>query len=102
MCAKKLNLAEIAEAIAAKAPAAPADTAPAPADSAAAVATGDHAKIRAARKAVGLPQVSFARLLHTPIAQLNDWELGRQTPPGVAVRLCELLIKDPDLIKQFD
>ncbi|THT99917.1 helix-turn-helix domain-containing protein [Lampropedia puyangensis] len=61
-----------------------------------------QAKTRQARKALGMPQATFASLIHTSAAELNDWEQGRKTPPGAAVRLFELLIKNPDLSKLWD
>ncbi|PAX17913.1 XRE family transcriptional regulator [Vandammella animalimorsus] len=106
MCARKINLAEMADAVATKvqtpvaAPPAPLSaTLSSPAD---AGSTPQQVKTRQARKALGLPQVNFARLINTPLALLNDWEQGRQVPPGAAVCLFELLIRHPELAKELE
>ncbi|RMX17515.1 XRE family transcriptional regulator [Vandammella animalimorsus] len=106
MCARKINLAEMADAVATKVQA-PVATPPAPfgaslSSPAEAGSTPQQAKTRQARKALGLPQVNFARLINTPLALLNDWEQGRQAPPGAAMCLFELLIRHPELAKELE
>lgn len=62
-------------------------------------ATPEQILLREARKAMKLSQPKFAELIKTPVATVRDWEQGRFAPPGSALVLCELALKDPKLLK---
>jgi putative transcriptional regulator len=47
---------------------------------------------------LGLSQTKFAEVINTPLRTLQEWEQGRATPPGAAVKLCELLAHNPALV----
>ena len=55
--------------------------------------------IIAARKSTGLSQSKFADIINTPLRTLQEWEQGRAAPPGVAVKLCELIIDKPEILE---
>ena len=60
--------------------------------------TSEQLLIRAARQAMGLSQSRFAELIGTPVATLRDWEQGRYKPPGSALVLCKIAIKNPGVL----
>lgn len=62
------------------------------------VTTAEQIIVKTARNASGLSQSGFAGLINTPLRTLQEWEQGRTTPPGVAIRLCELIIDDPKIL----
>lgn len=58
----------------------------------------DQTLVRMARKGTGLSQSRFAKMINTPVRTLQEWEQGRATPPGVAVKLCALVLENPKLL----
>jgi len=60
--------------------------------------TPEQLLVRAARKALGLSQAQFAKLIDTPVATLRDWEQGRYTPPGSVRVLCKIAINHPEAL----
>ena len=60
--------------------------------------TPEQSLLRAARKALGLSQARFAELIDTPVATLRDWEQGRFKPPGSALVLCRIALKNPEAL----
>ncbi len=54
---------------------------------------GDHDEIT---------QTEFCELIATPVATLRDWEQGRFSPPGGVLCLLRLLIKYPELAREFE
>ena len=60
--------------------------------------TPEQSLIRAARQTLGLSQPQFAELIDTPVATLRDWEQGRFKPPGSALVLCRIALKNPDAL----
>lgn len=61
--------------------------------------TPEQLLARAAREKTGLSQPKFAELIDTPVATVRDWEQGRFTPPGAALTLFRLIVKNPNLLK---
>lgn len=55
-------------------------------------------KIVAIRKAHRMSQESFASALNVPRATVASWETGRKKPSGAALRLLELVDRQPELI----
>ena len=54
--------------------------------------------VRGARVKTRLSQSAFANAINTPARTLQEWEQGRVTPPGAALKLCELILHQPDLL----
>jgi len=54
--------------------------------------------VRAARAKSCLSQSAFAAAINTPTRTLQEWEQGSVTPPGAALKLCELILYQPDLL----
>lgn len=61
------------------------------------VTTPEQILVRQARQRSGLTQADFAERIGTPVATLRDWEQGRFTPPGAALKLLRLIVKHPEL-----
>ena len=61
--------------------------------------TKEQLIVRAARTKTELSQTDFAEAINTPTRTLQEWEQGRATPPGVALKLCELVLSEPDLLR---
>ena len=57
-----------------------------------------HSPAIAARKALGLSQTEFARLLGVSVRTLQDWEQGRKQPSGAASTLLKVAAKHPDAL----
>jgi len=47
------------------------------------------------RKATGLSQANFARIIHVQLGTLKNWEQGRRDPTGPAKALLQVIRKDP-------
>jgi putative transcriptional regulator len=62
--------------------------------------TPEQLLVRSARTRLGLSQQAFADLIRTPVATLRDWEQGRSTPPGAALRLMEIAVKHPEVVRE--
>lgn len=60
--------------------------------------TPDQLLIISARRSLGLSQTKFAALIGTPVGTLRDWEQGRFSPPGSALVLCKIALKNPDAL----
>jgi putative transcriptional regulator len=60
--------------------------------------TAEQLLVRSARTKLGLSQQAFADLIRTPVATLRDWEQGRFTPPGAALRLMEIAVAHPEVM----
>ncbi len=63
--------------------------------------TPEQLLLQSARKALNLSQSKFAALIATPVATVRDWEQGRFKPPGSALVLCKIAIKDPDFLQSI-
>ncbi|WP_311224296.1 MULTISPECIES: helix-turn-helix domain-containing protein [unclassified Acidovorax] len=61
------------------------------------VTTPEQILVRQARQKTGLTQADFAERIGTPVATLRDWEQGRFSPPGAALKLLLLIEKHPEL-----
>ncbi|NEV65292.1 helix-turn-helix domain-containing protein [Thiorhodococcus minor] len=61
--------------------------------------TPEQLLVRSARSTLGLSQQAFADLIRTPVATLRDWEQGRFTPPGAALRLMEIAVRHPEVVR---
>jgi putative transcriptional regulator len=57
--------------------------------------------LREARAVLGLSQLTFARLLRTPVATVRDWEQGRFPPPGSALLVARLAREHPEVLKPY-
>lgn len=57
-----------------------------------------HSPALAARKALGLSQAEFAKLLGVSVRTLQDWEQGRKQPSGAASTLLKVAAKHPDAL----
>lgn len=53
---------------------------------------------RAVRARMGLTQEAFAALLGVPLATLRNWEQGRRSPSGPALRLLEVADRHPEAL----
>jgi putative transcriptional regulator len=61
------------------------------------VNTPEQILVRQARQKSGLTQADFAERIGTPVATLRDWEQGRFSPPGAALKLLQLIVAHPEL-----
>ena len=52
----------------------------------------------AARKALGLSQAEFAKLLGVSLRTLQDWEQGRKQPSAAASMLLKVAAKHPEVL----
>ncbi len=52
------------------------------------------------RKATGLSQANFARIIHVQLGTLKNWEQGRRDPTGPAKALLQVIRKDPAHVLQ--
>jgi putative transcriptional regulator len=55
-------------------------------------------EIVALRKKLSLSQAVFARLLNVPTVTEISWEHGRRRPTGAAVRLLDLVQRNPEVL----
>lgn len=55
----------------------------------------DNTDVKRIRRASGLSQAKFARLIHVELGTLRNWEQGRRTPTGPAQVLLRAIEKDP-------
>jgi putative transcriptional regulator len=53
-------------------------------------------RVLAMRKAMGLSQRVFAKLVGVSVKTLQNWEQGRRQPLGPAAVLLTVLLTDPD------
>jgi putative transcriptional regulator len=61
--------------------------------------TAEQLLVRSARIKLGLSQQAFAELIRTPVATIRDWEQGHDIPPGAALRLMEIALTHPDVMR---
>ncbi len=52
-------------------------------------------EVRSIRKATGLSQAKFAKVIHVPVGTLKNWEQGHRDPTGPAKALLRVIKKDP-------
>ncbi|WP_367344817.1 NadS family protein [Stenotrophomonas bentonitica] len=52
-------------------------------------------QVREIRKATGLSQQNFARIIHVDVGTLRNWEQGRRDPTGPARALLHVIMKNP-------
>lgn len=57
-----------------------------------------HSQALSARKALGMSQAEFAKLLGVSVRTLQDWEQGRKQPSGAASTLLKIAAKHPDVL----
>lgn len=55
----------------------------------------DAVRVKEIRKATGLSQSKFARVIHVEIGTLRNWEQGRREPTGPAKALLRAIERDP-------
>jgi len=63
--------------------------------------TPEQLLIRQARQKTGKTQQAFAKLIHTPLSTLRDWEQGRFCPSGAALCLLHLICNHPNIIDEL-
>lgn len=51
--------------------------------------------VKRIRRASGLSQAKFAKLIHVELGTLRNWEQGRRTPTGPAQVLLRAIERDP-------
>ncbi|HRQ63961.1 MAG TPA: helix-turn-helix domain-containing protein [Xanthomonadaceae bacterium] len=54
--------------------------------------------VRLIRKATGLSQARFAKVVAVPLGTLRNWEQGRRAPTGPAKVLLKVIEKDPKAV----
>lgn len=52
-------------------------------------------EVRTIRKATGLSQVKFAKIIHVHVGTLRNWEQGIRDPTGPAKALLQVIKKNP-------
>jgi|SRR4051812_18437243 putative transcriptional regulator len=57
-------------------------------------------EIVAMRTKYGVSQAVFARLLNVPKVTAISWEKGRRKPTGAALRLLEIVRKNPSILQE--
>ena len=57
--------------------------------------TVDAMAVKKIRKAAGLSQAKFAKVIDVQVATLQNWEQGRREPTGPAKALLRAISKDP-------
>jgi len=56
----------------------------------------DALQVKSIRKATGLSQLRFAKMIDVQVATLRNWEQGRREPTGPAKALLRAIHNDPD------
>lgn len=59
------------------------------------------AQIRALRSRLKVSQADFAAVLNVPVVTAASWERGQRTPSGAALRLLQLVRKNPELVTKL-
>ena len=57
-------------------------------------------KIRTLRQQTGMNRKDFSEHLGIPLRTMEDWELGRRTPPEYIPRLIAYQLKYEELVKK--
>jgi len=52
-------------------------------------------QVRDIRRATGLSQRNFARIIHVDVGTLRNWEQGRRCPTGPARALLHVIMSNP-------
>jgi putative transcriptional regulator len=52
-------------------------------------------QVREIRRATGLSQQKFARIIHVDVGTLRNWEQGRRDPTGPARALLHVIMMNP-------
>lgn len=60
--------------------------------------TVDADHVKRVRKAAGLSQPKFAKLIHVELGTLRNWEQGRRAPTGPARVLLQVIEKNPKAV----
>ena len=55
-------------------------------------------QIRAIRRNLKVSQAVFARWLNVPVVTEASWETGRRNPSGAALRLLQIVSKNPEVL----
>ena len=59
------------------------------------------AQVRAIRSRLKVSQADFAAVLNVPVVTAASWERGQRSPSGAALRLLQLVKKNPELITKL-
>lgn len=59
------------------------------------------AQVRAIRSRLKVSQADFAAVLNVPVVTAASWERGQRTPSGAALRLLQIVKKNPELITKL-
>ena len=65
------------------------------------VHTPQQIALRQARKQLGVSQSTFAKMIHTPVATLRDWEQGRYAPSGAVVMRSQIVVDHPEIVEEY-
>jgi putative transcriptional regulator len=55
-------------------------------------------EVRAIRRKLNVSQTVFAHLLNVPVVTEASWEIGRRNPSGAALRLLQIVRKEPRVL----
>lgn len=59
------------------------------------------AQVRAIRTRLKVSQADFAAVLNVPVVTAASWERGQRSPSGAALRLLQLVKKNPELVTKL-
>jgi putative transcriptional regulator len=59
------------------------------------------AQIRALRSRLKVSQADFAAVLNVPVVTAASWERGQRSPSGAALRLLQIVRKNPELVAKL-
>ena len=62
--------------------------------------TVDAVHVKAIRQATGLTQAKFAKMIDVQLATLRNWEQGRRSVPGPAIRLMSIVERHPEIVAE--
>lgn len=60
-----------------------------------------HSSLIATRKASGLTQAQFAKLMGVSVRTLQEWEQGRRSPSGAAKTLLRVVDAHPEVLREL-
>ncbi|NPV51916.1 MAG: type II toxin-antitoxin system MqsA family antitoxin [Firmicutes bacterium] len=58
-------------------------------------------EIKAIRNSLELTQLVFSNILGVSIKTVEAWESGKNTPQGPALRMMDMLKKNPELVQRY-